>query len=214
MMIVGDSISAGPGCYKGYLLQRLKENGYERFEFVGEYTDDCGSSVRHSAVSCSTAADFTKAMFELPNCFEGQTFPGMATLVSHHDPDLIMLQLGVNDVWGGSTPVDSVLSSYTTLVEQARDQNPNIVLVVAQIQKIITDNCTNSASTENAQQLVDAVPAWADGLSTAASPIFVADLWTNSDPMESDDCVHPNDAGAQRMAENWYNALKDVLPKD
>src|SRR5690606_14600177 len=37
IMIVGDSISAGPGCYKGYLDQNLKDNGYNRYEFVGEY---------------------------------------------------------------------------------------------------------------------------------------------------------------------------------
>jgi hypothetical protein len=44
--------------------------------------------------------------------------------------------------------------------------------------------------------------------------LLVADLWTNSDPMAADDCVHPNDAGARRMGLNWFNALKDVLPRD
>ena len=34
-MIVGDSISAGPGCYKKYLLQQLQAAGITNFEFVG-----------------------------------------------------------------------------------------------------------------------------------------------------------------------------------
>jgi len=59
---------------------------------------------------------------------------------------------------------------------------------------------------------VMALPDWALTVTTAESPVLVADLWTNSDAHESDDCVHPNDAGAQRMGENWYNALSTILP--
>lgn len=124
---------------------------------------------------------------------------------------MVLLQLGVNDVWGGATPVQYVLDNYTTLVEQMRSENPNVVVVVAQIHKVITDNCTNQAAFDNAQRLVEAVPAWASELSSANSPIYVADLWTNSDPQEADDCVHPNDAGARRMGQNWYDALVDLL---
>ena len=71
-----------------------------------------------------------------------------------HDPDLVMIQLGVNDVWGGTAPVAPILANYKTLVDQARAHNPNIVVMVAQIHKIITDDCTNTASTTKAQELV------------------------------------------------------------
>jgi lysophospholipase L1-like esterase len=209
-MIVGDSISAGPGCYKKYLVQNLTTNGKTNYDFVGEYTDDCGGGVRHSAVSCTTSTNYTQPTFTIPNC-NSNTYPGLATLVATHNPDLVMLQLGVNDVWGGTVAVQSVLNNYATLVTQARAHNPNVVVVVAQIHKIITDNCANAASTTKAEELVMAVPGWAASVTTAASPVLVADLWTNSDPEDSDDCVHPNDAGAQRMGLNWYNALKDIL---
>ena len=210
-MIVGDSISAGPGCYKKYLVQNLTENQISNYEFVGEYDDDCGGGVRHSAVSCTTTSDYVKPTFTVPNCFDSTTFPGMSSLVQTHDPDLILLQLGVNDVWSGSAPIQPILDNYATLIEQARAHNPNIVVVVAQIHKIITDNCQNTASTTNAEELVMAVPGWAQSMTTTESPVLVADLWTNSDPSDADDCVHPNDAGAQRMGLNWYNALDDML---
>jgi lysophospholipase L1-like esterase len=135
----------------------------------------------------------------------------LKTLVSTHNPDLLLLQLGVNDVWGGSAPIAPILANYETLVQQARAHNPRIVVVVAQIHRIITDNCQNAASTTNAENLVKAVPAWAQGVSTAQSPVLVADLWTNSDAHEAADCVHPNEAGARRMGLNWYNALKGIL---
>lgn len=211
IMIVGDSISAGPGCYKKFLDQNLKENQITNYEFVGEYDDDCGGGIRHSAVSCTTSGQYTQATFTVPNCFAGETFPGMSTLVASHNPDLILLQLGVNDVWSGGADINGILANYETLVEQARAHNPNVVVVVAQIHKIITDNCSNAASTANAEALIDAIPDWAAGLSTDSSPILTADLWTNSDPHEADDCVHPNDAGAKRMGLNWYNVLQGIL---
>src|SRR6188768_4186909 len=208
IMIVGDSISAGPGCYKKFLLKALTDNKYSNFEFIGEYTDDCGGGVRHSAVSCSTAEQYTQAMFMMSNCQQGKMFPGMSTLVTTHKPDLIMLQLGVNDVWS-SKPTATILSNYAKLIEQARAQNPKVVLVVAQIQKIRPDCGSDDSVQKRAEELVKAVPAWAAQQSKAESPVFVADLWTNSDwsMAETIDCVHPNDVGAERMGNNWYAAL-------
>lgn len=215
IMIVGDSISAGPGCYKKYLLQELNDNAYTKLEFVGEYDDDCGGGVKHSAVSCSSAAQYTQASFMMPNCQQGTSFLGMSALMPKHNPDLVMMQLGVNDVWSG-TPTATTLENYGKLVAQARAHNPNVALVVAQIQKIRPDCGEDDSVQKRAEQLVQAVPAWAESLTTAQSPIFVADLWTNSDwtTAETTDCVHPNEAGAQRMGHNWYVALKAILTPD
>jgi len=211
IMIVGDSISAGPGCYKKFLAKDLKDNNYTNLEFVGEYTDDCGGGIMHSAVSCSTAEQYTHDTFTVPNC-TSKTYMGMAPLMAKHKPDLVMLQLGVNDVWGGKT-TENILGNYAKLIEQARAQNPKVVLVVARIQKIRPDCSTDDAVTKRAEALVNAVPAWAGLQSKADSPVFVADLWTNSDwsKAETIDCVHPNDVGAERMGMNWYNTLKGIL---
>lgn len=214
IMIVGDSIAAGPGCFKGALVEQLTENGYTELEFVGEYSDDCGAGVRHSATSCATAEQYAQAEFRMPNCRQDETFPGLQSLVATHNPDLILLQLGVNDVWNGR-PVDAILATYTRLVEQARAHDPEVVLLVARIQKVQPD-CDNAAVLARAEDLVEAVPGWAATVSTAASPVRVADLWTHSDwsRAETTDCVHPNEVGAQRMGRNWYEALSPLLTPD
>jgi hypothetical protein len=214
IMIVGDSISAGPGCYKKYLLANLTANGYTNFDFVGEYTDDCGGGVRHSARSCTTAEQYTQPTFTLAagSCNPSGTFPGLPQLVAKYPTDLLLLQLGVNDTWGGRS-TDAILASYATLVQEARAANPNVVIVVAQIQQIrpLTDG---DAVFARAQQLISAIPSWAQAQSQPQSPVFVADLWTNSSTTETLDGVHPDDAGAQRMGLNWFNALKTVLAPD
>ncbi|MEY4549858.1 MAG: acetyl xylan esterase-like protein [Pseudomonadota bacterium] len=213
IMIVGDSISAGPGCYKKYLLADLTAAGYTSFDFVGEYADDCGGGVRHSARSCSTAVQYAQPTFTLAagSCNPSGTFPGMSQLVAQYQPDLVLLQLGVNDVWGGSS-TDAILASYTTLVEQARAQNPNVVIAVAQIQQI-RPTADGEAVFARAEQLIRAVPAWAQAQSQLQSPVFVADLWTSSSTAETLDGVHPNDAGAQRMGRSWFDALAKILPQ-
>ncbi|MDO6422654.1 SGNH/GDSL hydrolase family protein [Saccharophagus degradans] len=211
IMIVGDSISAGPGCYKKHLKANLINAGITNYQFVGSYSDDCGGNVMHSAVSCSSTANFLDHEFSLPNCFADKKFAGITKLMQDNKPDMVMLQLGVNDVWGGSTSVSYVTDNYTKLVKKMRAQNPHVVIVVAQIHKIITDNCENMGSYRNAEMLVQAVPAWARANSTQQSPIYVADLWTNSDPKQAPDCVHPDEAGAERMGLNWFNALKPLL---
>jgi len=211
--IVGDSISAGPGCYKKYLLQQLTAHHYSKFEFVGEYADDCGSTVRHSAVSCSTTSQWTGSTFTMPNCFQDKVFAGMTSVLEDESPDMVMIQLGVNDVWN-ATPTETILKNYTALVTQARAANARMVLVVAQIHQV-QPNCTDTATYQRAQALVNAVPIWAKALSTTDSPVFTADLWSNSDYHQSiGDCVHPDDAGAQRMGLNWYEALKSILTPD
>lgn len=214
IMIVGDSIAAGPGCYKKYLLAELNLNGFTNFEFVGEYTDDCGGGVMHSAVSCSTAEQYTQPTFTLgANCGSRGPLPGLAELMAEHRPDLLMIQLGVNDIWGSAQGTDAILASYTSLVQQARGQNPNIVIDVAQIHKIRpTPDASGDAVFDRARQLIEAVPAWAQSLSQPESPVFVADLWTNSDLAFAPDGVHPDDAGARRMALDWFEALQNVLP--
>lgn len=214
ILIVGDSISAGPGCYKMHLDRKLTNSGITNYEFVGEYTDDCGGGVMHGAVSCATTADYSKASFTLSQmgCPTGERL-GMGPMTAKYRPDLILLQLGVNDVWGGGQNIETILENYELLVEQARASNPNVVVAVAQIHQIKTvGGCIEPKTADpTAQALVDAVPAWAQRVTQPTAPVLVADLWTNSDVSESDDCVHPNPAGAERMAENWYRVLAPLL---
>lgn len=214
IMIIGDSITAGPGCYKQHLLADLNANGYSNFDFVGDYTDDCGGSVRHSARSCTTALDFTQPTFTLRADCGGGTFPGLSQLMTSHEPDLLMIQLGVNDVWNGLGP-DAILADYATLVQQARAQNPDVVIAIAQIHQI-RPTPDGDAVFLRAQQLAAAVPAWAAAQSQPQSPTFVADLWTNSDASAAEtlDGVHPNDAGARRMGRSWSAALQNILTPD
>ena len=56
--------------------------------------------------------------------------------------------------------------------------------------------------------LNEMIPGWASSTTSAASPVLVVDQWSGFDvAADTVDGVHPNRAGAQKMADRWYPAL-------
>ena len=61
------------------------------------------------------------------------------------------------------------------------------------------------------QDLNKAIPGWAKEKSTAASPIFVVDQYSNITKSDLMDGIHPNDAGAEKVASKFYPALLEAI---
>jgi hypothetical protein len=56
------------------------------------------------------------------------------------------------------------------------------------------------------------IPAWAQSISTAQSPVSVVDQWTGfDDATDTVDGVHPNDSGNAKMAARWFTPLAALL---
>lgn len=39
-------------------------------------------------------------------------------------PDIVLMHLGANDMWGNFRPVDAVIAAYSELIDQMRADNP------------------------------------------------------------------------------------------
>jgi lysophospholipase L1-like esterase len=160
----------------------------------------------HEGHSCAKASDFIKTTYT--NSCSGQE-AGLSQLLTRNKPDMVMMTLGTNDAWG-VPGTQAILASYTTLVQQMRAYNPNMVIAVAQIPKMRPDN--NQAVYNQVEDLFKAVPAWAKNLNQTNSPIIVADLWTNFNVSDTTDGVHPSDSvGHPKVADNWYKAVAEYL---
>src|SRR3954453_5183637 len=203
IMPLGDSITAGPGCWRAILWHHLQTTGYTNIDFVGGVADGgCnygydydGDNEGHGGFSATGIADQN----QLPAWLDAAK------------PDIVLMHLGTNDMWGGTISVDTVLAAYTKLIGQMRAENPDMKIVVAQIIPMNPPGCTTCAAEVVA--LDNAIPGWAAGLTNARSPISVADLWTGFDTVADTlgDGVHPNDSGFQKMADRWYPALTPLL---
>lgn len=196
IMPLGDSITGSPGCWRSMLWNDLQDNDID-VDFVGSATPQgCESDydMDHEGHGGILAVDLAKS-------------GDLVGWLDSSNPDVVLMHLGTNDVWGGGKPIQEVLDAFTTLVNQMRANNYQMVIMVAQI---IPNGCTGCA-----QPVIDfnaAIPAWAESLSTFKSPIVVVDQWTgfNTDT-DTADGTHPNVKGDRKMATVWLDAMLDLI---
>ncbi|MEV4347364.1 cellulose binding domain-containing protein [Actinoplanes sp. NPDC049596] len=196
IMALGDSITGSPGCWRALLWQKLPA---DKVDFVGTLPGQgCGfaydgENEGHGGYLATNVAD-------------QNLLPGWLAAT---DPDVVLMHFGTNDVWNNRSP-ETILAAFTKLVGQMRAQNPAVKVLVAQIIPMAASNCA-----ECAQRVVDlnaAIPAWAAGLSTTASPVTVVDQWTGfATSTDTYDGVHPNDTGNVKIANRWYPALSAAI---
>jgi lysophospholipase L1-like esterase len=203
IMPLGDSITAGPGCWRPKLWQRLQSSGYTNIDFVGGVSDGGGCNPGY-------AYDFDHeghGGYSATGIADNNQLPPW---LSAARPDVVLMHLGTNDMWGGYIPTATKLAAFTKLVGQMRASNPAVKVVVAQIIPMSAGACATCPA--DVVALNAAIPGWAAGLTTAQSPIVVADLWTGFDAIaDTGDGVHPNDAGFTKMANAWFPVLARVL---
>ncbi|KAK2754571.1 hypothetical protein FQN54_006972 [Arachnomyces sp. PD_36] len=199
IMALGDSITGSPGCWRALLWQQLQDAGITNTDFVGSlagqgcgFTYD-GENEGHGGFLATNIASEN----QLPAWLEGA------------QPDIVMMHLGTNDVWS-NLGADAIIDAFTTLVDQMRENNPAMTILVAQIIPMSPDGCTTCG--EGVTELNDAVAKWAPTLSTAESNITVVDCFTGFDTKtDTGDGVHPNDAGNEKLADSWYKPLAAAI---
>ena len=199
IMPLGDSITGSPGCWRALLWNRLQSTGHTNIDFVGTLPPQ-GCGVEHDGDNEGHGG------YLATNVANQNLLPGW---LSATRPDIVLMHFGTNDVWSGIPPA-TILSAFTTLVNQMRASNPGMRILVAKIIPMNPATCP-----ECAQRVVafnDAIPAWAAATTTDQSPITVVDQWTGFDTAtDTYDGVHPNASGDQKMADRWYPALVEAL---
>jgi lysophospholipase L1-like esterase len=207
-MPLGDSITEDT-CYPQLLSKDFITGGHTNFVFVGSSTNNqsCGAN----APSLKSEGHGGYLVCDLVG--SGQHAAELMPWCTADQADMVFMHFGTNDCWGNQRTTTQILSAYTTIVGDLRSVKPNVIIFVAQIIPLNPAGCTGCDG--YAQALNSQIPAWATGLSTAASPIFVVDMHSVFTPATSytpgstytADGVHPNAAGAQLMADKMYAAI-------
>jgi lysophospholipase L1-like esterase len=209
IMPFGDSITATM-CPPQMLDQELKAKGHTNFTFVG---------TKVANQSCNGAPN-TKCEGQggiwATNLVPGGANPDlMDQWAKGSQYDVVLMHLGTNDCWSpGAVPdLQSVIDAFSYIIDRFRAANPSVIVFVAQIIPLNPANCTTCEA--RVEQLNDMIPAFVDKKTTAASPIYVADIHAAFDGFpytpnstNSTDGAHPTPAGSQLMADAWYAALQ------
>jgi lysophospholipase L1-like esterase len=200
---LGDSITAGTGCWRAFLWHRLETTGYRNIDFVGSMTDGGGCNPGYGYDTDHEG----HGGFSATGIADQNQLPGW---LASARPDVVLVHLGTNDMWGGHITLAAKLAAFTKLVGQMRANNPDVKILVAQIIPISRSVCSTCSA--DVVAFDEALPGWAAGLTTARSPIVLVDQWTGFDAVaDNTDGIHPSNAGYQKMADRWYPALAKVL---
>ncbi len=195
VMPLGDSITAS-SCYRARLAELLDQNHHGQYEFVGGEDGDIGCD------------------YDYPTHHEGhggylitEHTGDVAGWAAANPADVVLLHFATNDVWN-NVPVKTILAAYGSAVDELRKTNPNVITLVAKLIPLEPEGCDHC----DVRPLNDAMPAWAQGKSSASSPIIVVDQYSGYDALtDSDDGVHPGASGSQKMANQWAAALEPLL---
>jgi hypothetical protein len=219
IMALGDSITGY--CYPQDLSLELTTNGHTNFTFIGTQTNNHGDCTKGAPATLKTEGHGGYGVTYLPQNSARKPFPctkqsqgcgSYAELLTWaaEKPDIVLMHYGTNDVWDGQKASD-ITSAYTAVLVEFRKQNPNVIFFVAQI---IPMNPSSSCCETGVESLNAAIPAWATSENTAASPIYVVNVWSAINPTTylpnstfTADGVHPNPTPSQAMADKWYAAL-------
>ena len=203
IMPLGDSITSSPGCWRGYLWNRLQTAGFTNIDFVGGVNngDGCNPGFTY---------DFDHeghSGFSITGIADQNQLPAWLTAAR---PDVVVVHLGTNDMWGGFIPLQNKITALTKLIGQMRANNPNMKIVVAKIIPMSPPDCPTCAP--DVVAFNNALPAWAAGLTTAQSPILLADVWTGFDVVaDTFDRVHPVTSGFIKMGNSFFPAVAQIL---
>lgn len=205
VLFLGDSITGSPGCWRADVWAAITDAGHD-VDMVGiRDLDECGG-VRNAAGElwdpdhAGIAGATTAAMF-VRIARDG--------LVKETAPDVVVMLLGTNDLWGRQS-AEAVLPQFQLLLDAIRADAPEAAVIVGTVLPLAENACTDC------QPQIDAVnaglPAWAESASTAASPVTLVAVHEGFDA-EADtyDGAHPDDSGDAKLAAAFTPALLAVL---
>ena len=134
-------------------------------------------------------------------------------LAATNDPDIVLFSSpGGNDILNGDVSVTEVMENVSRIVEILRNENPKVTIVIELLAPGKTDFMTNeftAAFDEVRQETL----RFADEESTEDSEILTVDmLEAFNDDLLADE-VHYNEAGAQFIANRYYDVLQTILKR-
>ena len=185
------------------LWKDLKENDWE-FDFIGTQSDD------------SSYPDFESNNFDKDHEGRGgwtstEILNGLDDWLNETGTaDIVLLSSpGGNDALQG-LPYSQAVSNINSIIDILQAENPNITIIVEQMAPGRSDIMTLEL-TDFFDQMQSEVLNIAANQTTATSQVIAIDMFTGfNDGLLADD-VHNNEAGAEFIANRYYNVLINIL---
>lgn len=223
ILTLGNSITNGTDKYNSYrraLWNRLHTDKYN-FDFVGSWSSHhMGGLVPNPDFDMDHDGHSGWTAENVLHPPDWDSVRGSITeWLKLYTPDIVLLELGTNEVFQCITPA-SATASLSLIIDALRTKNPKVKIFLAQIPPLGAEwvdkkLCGNNVAYGEAlldfnEQLV----FFGTGKNTVESPVSMVDQYTGVNPaVDMYDDIHPNDAGEEKMAERWFQAIKSHVHK-
>ena len=200
IMPLGDSITQSNKDHNSYrrpLWQMLKAAGYN-VDFVGSQHTNYQGMPPNPDFDVDNEGHWGWRVDEVLAQLDGW--------VKAAHPDIVLVHLGTNNI-AQSRDLKSTVNDIEALIKVLRQNNPKVKIVMAQIIPLW-------GKEKLCQELNVQILLLSRRLTTAESPIRVADQFTGFQPEPNKDTfdgAHPNESGEKKMATHWFEKLKPLL---
>lgn len=216
ILVVGDSITEGhegEATWRYRLWQELTVNDVDA-TFVGpwlgtdllEPLDYAGPTPPHDG-SYRPGIDFDSANDAKWGWTMDAATPTIQSTVASYRPNIILVELGYNDLAFGALSPAGLINELQTFIQQARAAKPNVAIFVGNV--VHRDPATTSPNIEtDITTYDDDLPGAVSSLSTTTSPIVVVDDDSQyPTPQDTYDGLHPNNVGEYAIAGAFADSL-------
>jgi acyl-CoA thioesterase-1 len=198
IMPLGDSITAssdGQASYRYWLWKKLVTAGAD-VDFVGSQYGVAYGSPRF--------LDFDQNHEGHTGWTTYQVVPYVTKWASTYRPDIVLLDLGANDVVQGK-PTRNTITQLRFIIMLLRAVNPNVKVLLAKL--------TPMAGYEGqVADLNSQIGPLAAQLNRPGSSVMAVDLASGFDlGADAGDGVHPNEAGEKIIANRFYRLILSML---
>jgi len=189
--------------YRYELWKDLTENDWI-FDFIGTQSDE------------ASYPEFESSSFDIDHegrggWTSGEILDGLDEWLNQTgSPDIVLLSSpGGNDALQGLSYSQAV-SNIHSIIDVLQDDNPNITIIIEQMAPAQIDIMT-AELTDFFGQMQSEVLNLANNKTTVTSQVISIDMVTGfNDDLLADD-VHYNEAGAEFIADKYYDVLRDVM---
>ncbi len=206
IMALGDSITQaenGQNSYRKELWEKLTVAGYN-VDFVGsENRNKDNNNFEDSSFDPDHEGHWGWRIDEIINGRGGEG--KLSDWLTGYTPDVVLIHLGSNDAIQNNSAITSV-EELNQVIDILRQDNEDVTIFLSQLIPAV-DGGFNS----RIQDLNNRITGIVADKNQANSPVILVNQNGFNANTDTYDGVHPNDAGEAKMAQKWFNALKDYL---
>ena len=200
----GDLIAKGSDSYRRLLYIKLKQAGY-KVDFVGSMkkTFRCGNPVNNDFDPDHEGHSAWRTDEIIRGLNNGCTGSGhLSDWLKAYTPDIALVHLGSNDIFQNQS-VASTLDELEQVIEILRTDNPQVVVFLARLLPAKDSKANQRISALNSE--LHKVTKRTD---KPDSRVLIVDHFSDFNvDTETYDGVHPNQAGEEKMAQRWFDAI-------